>query len=382
MRGGTGSGKTYHTYIRVLLRTISETPHIYLCLRKHGVNVKRSIWKGMLDMATTLGIRDQFELNKSDYTMTHINGNQIWFGGLDDPEKLKSIEGVTSVWMEEATEFKDDDFIELNRRFRATTPHHKEIIVTFNPIDKGNWVYKQFFGMSHRTDRTLYLHTTYKDNPFLDKDLVDEIKTYQETDPYQYEVYALGEWGILEGQIYRMWQMVDALPERIDETFYGLDFGYNNPTACIAVHVSDGKYYLEEILYETGLTVDDIANRLKEIGVKPKANIYCDAADPASIESLYRKGFNTHKANKDVLEGIRKVKEAWPDIYSIPANANLHIETESYKWKTDKNGNVLDEPTKHKDHILDALRYAMYTYRPGSQRTKVVIANRPTRLPW
>lgn len=375
MRGGTGSGKSYHTRLRILSRIVNESPHIYLCLRKTGRMVRNSIFKGFKDTITQMGLYEQFDFNLTNYEITYKpNGNAIWCSGVDDPDKLRSIEGVTSVWMEEADEFTADDFLELNRRFRASTPHHKEILITFNPTSKESWIYREFFELGHRADDTLYLHTTYQDNPFLDPEVVKEINRYKEVNPYHYQVYALGEWGILSGQIYPMWQTCTAMPENPKEVFYGMDFGYNVPTALIKVAMHDGLYYLQECIYEEGLTMPDIIARMKELGIKRTNPIFCDAAEPDRITELVRADFNAHKAIKDVDAGINYVRGLYDKIYSLHDNVNLHAETHSYQWKKANDGRILDEPVKIKDHILDALRYAMYTHKMNNRTISFTFA--------
>ena len=143
-----------------------------------------------------------------------------------------------------------------------------------------------------------------------------------------------------------------------DETIYGLDFGFTNPTALVKCVLREGEIYVEEKIYQTGLTTVELVQKMREV-VGPYETVYCDSADARSIEELYREGFNVHQSDKDVWAGIMKVK-SYP-IYITRDSKNIIREMGSYKWKVDKNGIVLDEPIKENDHSADALRYAIYT---------------------
>jgi phage terminase large subunit len=148
------------------------------------------------------------------------------------------------------------------------------------------------------------------------------------------------------------------MPEE-GETVYGLDFGFNVPTALVKVTFKENAAYAKEILYETRLTTADLIERLTNLGIDKYDEIYCDAAEPKTIEELSRHGFNTKPANKDVTEGIRTVKGT--PLFIQQDSVNLLKELKNYRWKTDRNGNKLDAPVKFNDHITDALRYAIFS---------------------
>lgn len=361
VRGGTGSGKSYHMYMRIVSRILSEKPHIYLCLRKYATTVRRSIWHGLTKYIVDAGLSHRFTFYRGNYTIVCDNGNEIWMGGVDDPEKLKSIEGVTSVWLEEATAFNASDFVELDRRFYADTPHHKEILITFNPISTNNWIYSLFFSGQEYKDDTLYVHTTLADNPWAPPDKLKVVERYKNTDDMAYRVYGLGEWGALQGLIYHPFAIGVAPDKRPEQTFYGLDFGYNVPSALIRVDVHDGQYYVSELLYQTEMTAADIIAKIKASEVERHAPIYCDAADPATIEAIHRAGYNAKPAKKDVLQGISHIKSLHDKIVVTDA-PNLTREAGLYRWQVDKDEQPMDRPVKSEDHALDALRYALYTH--------------------
>ena len=150
------------------------------------------------------------------------------------------------------------------------------------------------------------------------------------------------------------------MPEQFDEIIYGLDFGYNNPSALVEIGIRDENAYILSELYESKLTNADLIEKLKSLIANKNAPVYADAAEPQRIEEITRAGFNIHPADKSVKDGIDYVKRQ--KILISPECDNAIAEFNTYKWKEDRNGNVLDEPVKFRDHLMDAMRYALYTH--------------------
>jgi phage terminase large subunit len=225
------------------------------------------------------------------------------------------------------------------------------VIIDLNPSDFNSWCYELADGPD-----SVKIHSTYQDNPFLNKWQIAAIESYKLGDPNLWQVYGLGLRGTSAEQIYTHWRIVDDIHD--GDIFYGLDFGFTNPTSLVRCVLKEGEVTVKEEIYQTGLTTGELVAKMKDI-VKPGESVYCDSADARSIEELYREGFNVYQSDKDVWAGIMKVK-------SMPLNVtrdskNIIRELGSYKWKVDKNGLVLDEPIKENDHSADALRYAIYT---------------------
>jgi phage terminase large subunit len=172
-------------------------------------------------------------------------------------------------------------------------------------------------------------------------------------------VYGRGMTGKIEGLIYTNWHLVDAMPDEL-ERVKGLDFGFNHPTALLDVAVDEQNkaIYVDELVYESGLIPQELIDRMTS--VVPTDTIYADAARPDTIEEIFRAGFNIHKADKSVWDGIQKVKSY--KIYITRRSTNVIKEIRSYKWKVDKNGKSLEEPVKFLDDAMDALRYAVWNY--------------------
>lgn len=148
------------------------------------------------------------------------------------------------------------------------------------------------------------------------------------------------------------------MPEE-GEVVYGLDFGFNVPTALVKVVFVENMAYCQEMIYESKMTTDDVIERMKQLNIDRHDEIFCDAAEPKTIEAMVRAGFNAKPANKDVTEGIRTVKAV--PLFIHQDSVNLIKEFKNYRWKTDRNGNKLDQPVKFNDHGIDGCRYAIFS---------------------
>jgi phage terminase large subunit len=363
MVGGAGSGKSHFAAQKLLVRLVSETgPHRFVVARKVQRTIRASCFRLLNDYISKWGWAKHFNVNKSDLDITFIpTGAQIMFLGMDDPEKLKSIERPTGFWLEEATEFAADDLEQVNLRLRGEMQNYKQIMLTFNPISENHWLKTRFFDVE-QTDRVTTMRTTYLDNLFIDAEYRAELEDLRHRNPSWWTIYGEGLWGVMEGLIYKQ-PVMDPWPTGFNDTFYGLDFGYNNPTSLIRADMKDGDPYLTEDLYETGLTNSDLIARLLQIVPNKNLPIYADAAEPGRIAEIYKAGFNVKPADKgqgSVHAGISFCQGL--QIHSKPSNSNLNAEFGSYVWAKDKNGKALDEPVKFKDHAMDAMRYGLYTH--------------------
>lgn len=299
-----------------------------------------------------------------------LNGRQILFAGLDDPEKIKSItpadDVLHRVFIEEATEVKRDAIMQLKKRLRGRSDISKHILLAFNPILKSHFIYRDYFG-GWQDDKNIYedrdlliVKTTYKDNLFLtteDKRLLED-----ETDPYFYNVYTLGNWGILGHVIFKNWRVED-LSDRIpqfDKIYCGMDFGWNDPTAMVKIHFDRNrkKIYVFDEVYQQYMADDELLRKAKEFC--KNHYVICDSADPKTIDFLANNGvraISCVKGADSIMRGIR-----WLQDYEIIVDVhcqNFKNEIEAYHFTEDKYGNVLEKPAEGNDHLMDCLRYAL-----------------------
>lgn len=354
--GGSGSGKSFSQTQYEIIRCLQK-PEKLLVIRKVASTLKDSVISLFTSILNQWGLQDYYTENKATQFIKFSNGSEILFKGMDDPEKIKSIAGITRIWIEEASELNQVDFQQLNLRLRGK--EGLQITLTFNPIDEEHWIKSYFFDNPTVNEKTNIIRTTYKDNKFIDEAYKAELEGYQFIDKNYYKIYALGEWGgITEGRIFPIWEQIDHFPE-IDGFWYGLDFGYSNdPTAIVKTIKWRERTYFDEICYQTGMTNGDIANLFKSIGYFGEL-IICDSAEPKSIDELRRLGLNAVPADKgqgSIMAGIDYLKRQ--KILVSKRSLNIIKENKYYQWTQDKNGKWLPKPKDFMNHIIDACRYA------------------------
>lgn len=365
--GGSGSGKSVFLACRVVLDCLSGRNT--LVVRQVAKTLRSSCFQEIIKSISRFNLSDVFLVNKSEMSITSkTNQSQILFLGLDDVEKIKSItpaSGVlTDIWIEEATETSYQDFKQLEKRLRGRSRHLKRVTLSFNPISRGHWIYRQFFAplpdasvAMHQDADLLILRTTYKDNKFLSADDVSALQAEQ--DSYFHSVYTLGEWGVLGGAVFSSWHEAQVFPMRLP-VLRGLDFGYSaDPAAAVAAyHDAPGKrIYVFSELYEKSLTNDILSLRLRSMfGPAP---FFCDSAEPKSIAELRRHGLAALPARKgpdSVKHGLQYLMQH--DFIIDPSCINFLDEFSSFCWKQDSDGQQLHQ-TQGADHLIDALRYAV-----------------------
>ena len=204
--GGGSSGKSYFAATKIIVRMLTETPHRILVVRKVAKSLRNSVFAELKGAIYDNGVEQFFDIptgvSSELYIKCTLNGNEIIFAGVDDVEKLKSIKGITSMWIEEPTELEAQEFRQIDIRMRGETKHYKQIILTFNPIYITHWLHNEFFDPNKPKRDCTTVHSTYKDNKFLPKEDIRVLEGFKETDPYYFMVYGLGEWGILGKTIF------------------------------------------------------------------------------------------------------------------------------------------------------------------------------------
>lgn len=375
--GGSSSGKSYFLAQRTVIDVMKGRN--YLIVRNVAKTLRNSVYNQIVKTILSMGLSKQFNITKGDMTITcKRNNKQILFAGLDDVEKLKSvtpIDGVlTDIWIEEATETAYESYKQLTKRLRGESRFSKRVIFSFNPIVKEHWIYKEFFtnwidsDTEYHDDNLLILKTTYKDNKFLTEDDIYSLEN--ETDKYFYEVYTLGNWGVLGKVIFKNWRVEDLAKEiqHFDNIYNGLDFGFSaDPNALVRVHVDmkRKKMYVFDELYQTGMHDDELAEVLAD---RLKGQyVTCDSAEPKSIDDLNRRGIRAIPAVKgadSINYGIRFL-QGFEIIVDVRCQ-NFKNEIQSYHWSEDKYGNTLRKPVDKDNHLIDALRYSVESLMIGA----------------
>ena len=372
--GGAGSGKSVSVAQHLLEKFLREDDKRFLITRKTLPSLRITAWSLLVNSLYKWGI--PVDINKSEFMIRYGN-NEILAKSMDDPEKIKSAD-FNYVWIEEATEINKDDFKQIDLRLRRDSKDGKvnQIYLTFNPIDQFHWLIEDLvYGTSKdaykREDIAIH-HSTYKDNPYLDSDYTKRLEDFVNQDENFYRIYTLGEPGVLENVIYKHYKIDNYDQKAWNEVIYGLDFGFNNPSALVAIRVRDNELYLKELLYESNLTNADLIQRMKQLNLEKNAAIYADSAEPQRIQELKNAGFIVYPADKSVKDGIDAVKRNLLHIH--PDSPNLIAEIRGYSYRKDKDGRVLEEPVKFKDHCMDAMRYAIHSWQKSRGTPKFKIS--------
>ena len=274
-----------------------------------------------------------------------LNGNTIEFLNSDDEQKLRG-RRRDLLWINEANELGRDEFVQLSIR---TTD---KIILDYNPSDIDSWIYTE-----EEKDTCYWFKTTYKHNPYLSKEIIDEIEGLKTKDDNLYRVFALGERGIARELVFNKYTEETEIPPQAKLLGYGFDPGYTDQTALVAVYKMGEHLYLKELIYESNLTITDVIYRMNQFDMDRTDTIWGDSSNPSAIEEIRRAGFNIKPVKKTTIQyGLDLLKRHYIHIVSSP---NIVKEFNSYKYKTDKDGKILGVPEDKNNHALDAARYCI-----------------------
>jgi phage terminase large subunit len=338
--GGTRSGKSYAILQYLIFESIQKPLNITV-VRKTVPLLKRTIIKDFKEILQFMQLWRETDFNVTDRLWEYPNGSTIQFISTDDPDKLRGIKSDI-LFIDEASEIDEESYFQLSIR---TT---NRIILAYNPT------VSPFHWLRQMVDCDRYV-TTYKDNPYIPKEMIKAIEELEHTNPKYYKIYGKGEFAPNEKAVYQF-QIIDEYEGEF--VGFGLDFGFSqDPTAMVGVWRNGNNLYVEEFLYEKGMVASDIINYFNSIGVK-REEIWCDSADPRLIEELYRAGFNTKavkKGSDSIRFGISTLKNYKLHVHR--KSQNLINELYAYQYSTDKYGYVTDIPEGGMDHLLDGLRY-------------------------
>jgi len=370
--GGASSGKSFFILAQRTPLDVLRTDRNFLIIRNVAKSNRNSTFNEIRKGIFGMGLSRAFTINKTEMTITCVNGNQILFAGLDDVEKLKSItpeKGViTDVVIEEGTEIKRSAYKQLTKRLRGTSKSKKRMTMMFNPIYQTHWIYKDFFQGNwidsefEYTDSGLYIQkSTYRDNQHLEDDDIERIES--ETDSYYRNVYNDGNWGVLGNTIFKNWHVEDLseMKKTCDKKKNGLDWGFSNdPNAYVSMHldIQRKKLYILDELFVKGIDNEELAKLLKpRIG---SDILICDSAEPKSVKELRKYGIMALSAKKGPgsIETGYKFLGKFEIIVDVNCQ-NVINELTIHKWKEDKNGDALPIPMDRDNHGIDAIRYAL-----------------------
>ena len=339
--GGSRSSKTYSLCQLMIIYCLQNNNKVVSVIRKTFPALRATVLRDFIEILKDIGLYKQEAHNKSEHIYTFANGSMVEFFSVDDEQKIRGRKRDIA-WCNEANELYFDDFTQLNMRTED------KLIFDYNPSDSASWLYEL------PAEESIKIKSTYKDNPFLPDSIKAQIEDLARTDEALYQIYALGEKAISKSNIYSQWTFVAHRPSRFVKYVYGLDFGYNHPTALMRVYYCDNDIYIEPVIYESYLTTTMLIEKLATLGIEQTVTILADYSRPEIIQEMNIAGYDVQNANKVVKKGIDNLKTFGVICQDDKA---IRREYENYKWK--KIGDfITDEPVKLFDDAMDAIRYA------------------------
>ena len=353
-QGGTSSSKTYSILQLLILIALKKDNLMISIVSESLPHLKRGAMRDFQNILLSMNLYNESMHNKSNNEFT-IGNSTIEFFSADSSSKLRGARRDI-LYINEANNIDKKSFDELSIRTKQVT------FLDYNPVSEF-WVHQHL--LNNASIDIEFIKSTYRDNDFLDDNIVKDIERRRETDIEWYKVYGLGEIGNLEGVIFNNYQIVKELPDS-PKRILGCDFGFtNDATAIVDIRYSDGEIYIDELLYQTDLTNNQIAKFITSDADLKSVTMICDSAEPKSIAELQMFGVRCIPADKgadSIRNGIDLMKQYKINI--TERSINLIKEIRNYRWKVDKQGKSLNVPIDIWNHCIDASRYGC-TYLLG-----------------
>jgi len=370
VQGGSSASKTY-SILAVEIDHCTKNPYTETSVVAESIpHLKRGAMRDFMKIMTVTGRFNAARWNATDFRYKFANGSYIEFFSADDDSKLRGARR-DRLYMNEANNLSFHAYTELAARTKQS------VILDWNPVNEF-WFHSELM----QDEDVDFLILTYKDNeacPKSARDFIEKARVKAETSEYWanwYKVYGLGQVGTLQGAIYEDFEVVEGIDvSRAKFVALGLDWGFSNdPTALLAIYRQGDCLLIQELLYATGLTNQDIADKLRSLGITRAWEIVADSAEPKSIEEIYRLGFNIKPAEKgpdSVRNGIDILKRF--KLQVTKDSTNLIKELRSYTWATDKEGKNTGVPIDSFNHACDAMRYVALNKLRVSNAGKYVV---------
>lgn len=407
--GGYGSSKSYHIALKIILKCLEEKRKA-LVVREVYETIRESCFDLFIEILEDMNLLDpnsnRRNSNKVRYKTSPMqlifpNGSKVIFKGMDKPGKLKSINGVSIVWLEEASEIKYDGYKELKGRLRHPTLSLHFLLST-NPVGTENWVYQHFFKRTNEDgtetvildDQRLYKkhtivkkgvyyhHSVVDDNLFVPKSYVHTLDEMQEYDPDLYRVARLGQFGINGIRVLpqfsvaphnQVMRAVSGIPAKFK--FTGFDFGFEtsyNAVVRMAVDDAEKVLYIYWEYYKNRMTDDRTAAELAELGLQDE-QIIADCEDPKAIQYYRQMGFKIrgcHKWAGSRLANTRKIKRFRKIICSTNC-INCIRELSTLTYDKDQKGNLIYDQFNIDPHTFSAIWYALDNYTVADVKDEI-----------
>ena len=358
--GSAGSAKSYFITQKLILRCLNEKIKILVC-RRTASTIRNTCFSLFKDVVSKWKLTEFVKIRESDFNIKFPNGSEIIFMGLDEETKLLSLNGIGTIFIEEAYEVPKPIVEQLNLRLRGNTAN-KQMIIAFNPISKNHWLYD--FCEVNPPESFIYVHSTYKDNPFLDEEYVHELEELYVRNPAKARVFCDGIWGIdSEGLVIQNWKEEIFDPMELSsqglEHRVGMDLGWIDKSAIIeTLYDRQNKtIYVFNEFYKSGCQLSELADAIRNMNLQ-KSKIYVDAAEPRSIQYFKNEGINAvgcAKGKDSVKAGLMFLQDNLIIVH--PRCIHFIAELENFSYIKSKQTGEWTENTTHEwSHAIDACR--------------------------
>lgn len=360
--GSAGSGKSYTIAQRIIIRCAKEPIRVLVC-RRYATTLRNSCFALFKEILTKWQLLPYVKIKETDMSISFPNGSQIIMVGLDTEEKLLSLTNISTVWVEEAYEVEKSKVEQLNLRMRGTAAN-QQLILSWNPISKHSWLYE--FTVKNPPENSVFIHSTYKDNPFLNPEYVQALDEMEFRNPEKYRVYGRGEWGVdSSGLVIKNWKSeafdAMALAAAGLEHRAGMDLGWIDKSAIIDTlyDKANRTIYVFNEFYKSGCQPSELAAAIKDMNLT-KSKIKVDAAEPRTIQFFRNEGINAEGAAKgkdSVKAGLMFLQDNLIVVH--PKCQNFITELENFSYiKSKQTGEWTEDTTHEWSHAIDACRYA------------------------
>ena len=360
--GGAGSGKSYFITQKIIIRCCREPIKVLVC-RRYGSTLRNSCFSLFKEILTKWKLTPYLKIRETDFNIKFPNGSEIIMVGLDEETKLLSLNNISTVWIEEAYEVPKPIVEQLNLRLRGKADN-QQIIMSYNPISKNSWLYD--FCEVNPPESFRYLKTTFRDNPFLNKEYIQSLEALYTRNPAKARVFCDGEYGVdAEGLVITNWRQeaFDAieLASQGLEHRAGMDLGWIDKSAIIdSLYDRENKIiYVFNEFYKSGCQLSELASAITDMNLK-KTKLYIDAAEPRAIQFFKQEGINAYpcKKGKDsVKAGLMFLQDNLIIVH--PNCKNFINELENFSYiKSKQTGEWTEDTTHEWSHAIDACRYA------------------------
>lgn len=359
--GSAGSSKSYTITQKLIIRACSQQIKILVC-RRYGTTIRNTVFATFKEILNKWKLTPYVKINESDFRIRFCNGSEIIFLGLDDEAKLLSLNNIGTVFVEEAYEVPQNMVEQLNLRMRGNV-QNQQIILAWNPISRSSWLFK--FSVEQPPANSIFIHSTYKDNPFLSKEYIEALEELYVRNPQKARIFCDGQWGVdAEGLVFQNWKVEEFDPLELArqglEHRCGCDFGFIDPSTIIPslYDKENGKIYIYDEFYKSGCQLDTLYEAMVQMNLT-KTKIYMDNAEPRSIDYFRRKGINAQPC----LKGAGSVNSRIAflqnnQIIIHPKCKNVIMEFENFSYEKTKDGTYKDTFTHQYSHSIDGLGYA------------------------